>query len=117
MKRKPPDFLDIVWCRFPLRENPTQPGPKERPVLILGIAEEGSLLAAAYGTSQAHEQLAAWQLAVLTAPRTNTVFDLTRVARLPYTTGYFPLKPRLMVLPANLHQDLAKAVAAAKAQR
>lgn len=117
MKRKPPDFLDIVWCRFPLRETPTQPGPKERPVLILGTAEDGCLLAAAYGTSQAHGQLTAWQMAVLTAPRTKTVFDLTRVARLPCTTEYFPLKPRLMVLPANQHQDLAKAVAAAKAQR
>ena len=117
MKRKAPDFLDIVWCRFPLRENPTQPGPKERPVLIVGIAEDGSLLAAAYGTSQAHGQLTAWQLAVLTAPRTNTVFDLTRVARLPFTVDYFPNKPRLMVLPAHQHQDLAKAVEAAKAQR
>ena len=117
MRRKPPDFLDIVWCRFPLRETPSQPGPKERPVLIVGIAEDGSLLAAAYGTSQAHGQLKAWQLAVLTAPRTNTVFDLTRVARLPCTTEYFPNKPRLMVLSLHQHADLARAVAAAKALR
>ncbi len=59
---KAPAPLDIVWCRFPEREHPERPGPKERPVLVLAVSSDGMLVATAYGTSQAHGQLRAWNI-------------------------------------------------------
>ena len=112
-----PQFLDLVWCRFPTREHPGRPGPKERPVLILGLSQDGSLVAAAYGTSQAHQQIRAWEILVPTGRNILTIFDLTRIAKLPHTPEYFPGRPRLGRLPENLLGELKKAVASAQQQR
>lgn len=114
---KIPSALDIVWCRFPEREHPNQPGPKQRPALILAIGNNGTLVAAAYGSSQAHSQLRAWHLALDLQRGKVTVFDLSRRAVMPFTPEYFPDKPKLGSWPKARHAELIAAVAAAKAQR
>ena len=48
-----PTALDVVWCRFPLVEDPKSPGPKERPALVRRVllADGGTYLEVVFGTS------------------------------------------------------------------
>jgi hypothetical protein len=53
-KSTAPKALDIVWCRFPLVEDPKNPGPKARPGLVRRCIEkpQGVYVEVAYGTSK-----------------------------------------------------------------
>lgn len=114
--RKPAP-LDIVWCRFPTRENPDHPGPKLRPVLVLGDQQGGKLVVVAYGTSQAHQAPRSYEITLRLAADLTTVFDLSRLAPVPFTPDYFPAKPRLAVWPLSRLTELVGARAAAQAMR
>ena len=49
-----PAALDVIWCRFPLVEDPKNPGPKDRPALVRRCwrNEDGSTyLQVVFGTS------------------------------------------------------------------
>jgi len=55
-----PDVFDIVWCKWPKRENPLAPGPWVRCVLVLDVRlmidadeTEWAAITAAYGTDAA----------------------------------------------------------------
>lgn len=86
-------------------------------MLVLAVSSDGMLVASAYGTSQAHGQLRAWNIEFEIQRGTVTVFDLSRVAAIPMTTQYFPGKPKLGTWPKARRSKLADAVAAAKARR
>lgn len=85
-----PRFLDVVWCHFPERERPDAPGPKARPVLVMGVAGNGELIVAAYGTSQAHAAPKDWEVRHEAQRGMLTSFDLSRMAGVPATAAYFP---------------------------
>lgn len=112
-----PRFLDVVWCRFPLWEAPDVPGPKARPVLVLGDTENGMLVVAAYGTSQAHAAPKEWEIHHEAQRGTLTTFDLLRMADIPATREYFPAgMPILRKFPAERMPELLAANAAAQAE-
>jgi hypothetical protein len=110
-----PTFLDVVWCYFPTRERPAVPGSKARPVLILGLSEDGSLIAAAYGTSQAHRAPRSFEVVHEAHPGTFTTFDLSRLAKVPHSSAYFPSIPKLQPFPERRVPELLRARAAAHA--
>jgi len=112
-----PRPLDVVWCRFPLREAPDVPGPKARPVLVLNVLPDGTVIAAAYGTSQAHAAPRDWELRHEAQRGMLTTFDLLRVVDLPATRDYFPSGlPALRAFPAARFADVVAADAAARAE-
>jgi hypothetical protein len=52
-----PVVFDVVWCKFPVRENPDEPGPWVRAVLVVDVelmedvdGTEWAAVTAAYGT-------------------------------------------------------------------
>lgn len=51
-----PAPLDLVWCRFPLNEDPNNPGPKNRPALVRSLifnkGHTRALLDVTYGTTK-----------------------------------------------------------------
>ena len=49
----PPAALDIVWCRFPLVEDPDNPGPKPRPALVRRVLNKNDniYIEISFGTS------------------------------------------------------------------
>lgn len=112
-----PRFLDVVWCRFPLSEAPDIPGPKARPVLVLGDTEDGTVVVAAYGTSQARAAPKDWEVRHEAQRGTFTTFDLLRMADIPATRDYFPARmPVLRRFPAERVPELLAASAAAQSE-
>jgi hypothetical protein len=85
--------------------------------LVLAVSEDNMLVASAYGTSQAHAQLRAWNLCIELQAGVMTVFDLSRVAAIPLDPQYFPRKPRLGAWPKARRAEIAVADAAIKANR
>lgn len=51
-----PRQLDVVWCKFPLEEMPTKPGPKTRPGLVRSVMlskdHTWAVVEVTYGTSK-----------------------------------------------------------------
>lgn len=88
-----PAPFEVRWCAFPQEEDPSQPGPKDRPVAVLAFAAEQNLVRVAYGTSQVRT-LRAWHLLVtpvqLRGLTKHTVFDFSRILSLPHQEKYFP---------------------------
>lgn len=114
---RPPRPLDVVWCKFPLREAPDVPGPKARPVLVLNVLPDGTVIAAAYGTSQAHAAAQDWELRHEAQRGTPTTFDLLRVSHMPASPDYFPSGlPVLRAFPAARFAEVLAADAAARAE-
>ena len=109
--------LDVVWCKFPLRETPDVPGPKARPVLVLNVLPDGTVIAAAYGTSQAHAAPRDWEIRHEAQRATLTTFDLMRVVDMPATRDYFPSGlPVLRAFPTARFAEIQAADAAARAE-
>lgn len=82
-----PDPGNIVWCRFPIRERPGQPGPWSRPSLVLG--------------SDIHDD-----------PQTNTRFgsvlvcygtDLQKIGN----RRHFPIATKARAIEIGLHKPTA----------
>lgn len=113
---------DIVWCRFPQRED-IKPGPKPRPALVLSVMDDADPLRVrvAYGTTQRLDRVrptefvigadhpAAYALAGLSHP---TKFCFTNVVILPYNELWFAPAPGIPPKPdprmGSLHASLVK---------
>lgn len=110
---------DIVWCRFPHAEFPTDPGPKARPGLVRGVARspDGKIGAVeiSYGTSKIigrppHGLIISENIELaacgLTVP---TCFQLDLTRRLPWTEEFFTRAPAFHGLVMGHLPDAAKA--------
>lgn len=114
---------DIVWCRFPRREE-IRPAAKKRPALVLSIMDHAApvRVRVAYGTSKGLDRMrptefaitpadaAAYALSGLSFP---TKFCMTNVVVLPYTHTWFAPAPGIPIGPTprmgTLHASLVKA--------
>jgi hypothetical protein len=102
-----PAVFDLVWCKFPKRENPGQPGEWVRPVLVLDVRlmidardeTEWAAVTVAYGTDAArvpqgdrtnHLLIRETEYAALGLHKP-TVFklDVQNRRRLPWAEEYF----------------------------
>lgn len=95
--RQAPGALDIVWCHFPIVEQPDHPGPKPRPALVRRVFnKEGRVyLEVCYGTSN----LSKYSNRDLYVANLNdmieaglyqaTVFHLDRTVTLPWSKEWF----------------------------
>lgn len=95
-----PRALDIVWCRFPLNEAMSKPGPKSRPALVRSVflnrAHTWARVEVTYGTSNTKNDTRlldliiqnATDLAEMGLPQA-TRFDLDRTVILPWSAEFF----------------------------
>lgn len=95
-----PRPLDIVWCRFPLQEMTTKPGPKSRPGLVrcvlLNREHTKAAVEVCYGTSQLKKDRFPLDLFIENAAQLNllglpqaTRFELDRTLQLPWASEFF----------------------------
>lgn len=97
-----PQQWQVVLCKFPMQESPTQPGSKARPALVVGIDHRvglGYYVQVVYGTSQKlmpiklgevvfdlSKDAIACEMAGL---QVSTKFRLERHIELPYQPAFF----------------------------
>lgn len=94
-----PEPGDIVWCYFP--QVPGTPGPKQRPALVVKVAEEENAVMVVYGTSQKTKKIFSTEFVLRTGDAGfaisglayDTKFDMSTQVKLPYTTDWFDLAP------------------------
>ncbi|HEY4082992.1 MAG TPA: hypothetical protein VGM81_20095 [Burkholderiaceae bacterium] len=96
----PPSPGDIVWCHFPFLPE-TEPGPKPRPALVVGVREQedGVAVKVAYGTTQRTMSLRAGEFLIAKDKHSvafkqaglsfDTKFDLNKMIELPWSARYF----------------------------
>ena len=102
-----PTVFDVVWCKYPKRENPGAPGEWVRPVLVLDVRlmvdlrdeTEWAAVTVAYGTDAANVPQAARTNHLLIRNgehhalglHKSTVFklDIKNRRRLPWAEEYF----------------------------
>jgi hypothetical protein len=98
-----PSRFDIVWCNFPHREHPTQPGPEPRPALVyhagVNEADGHPYVFVHYGTSRNFDQLNPFQFIIGNYRDIGhcgldcmTRFDLLRNVQLPWSAEYIAEK-------------------------
>ncbi|HMO47417.1 MAG TPA: hypothetical protein PKB14_15460 [Rubrivivax sp.] len=86
-------------------------------MLVLNVLLDGTVVAAAYGTSQAHAAPQAWEVRHEAQRGTLTTFDLLRAADLPATREYFPSGlPAMRAFPALRFAEIEVADRAARAE-
>ncbi len=99
-----PRALDIVWCRFPTRDKPSNPGPKSRPALVRSVYlnknHTRARVEVTYGTS--NQKLDTRPLDLVLANATDlaemglpqaTRFDLDATVTLPWCEEFFVPRP------------------------
>lgn len=87
-----PQALDIIWCRFPLVEDQTSPGTKDRPGLVRRVLkkDQRAFVEVCYGTSKfqnySNKDLFIANLTDMIEMRLPqaTVFQLGRTAVVPW---------------------------------
>jgi hypothetical protein len=127
-KNTAPVALDIVWCRFPLVEDPSSPGPKSRPGLVRKTVAKGdkAFIEVCYGTSKfqnySDADLIIANLADMYAmglPQA-TVFQLGRTAIIPWASEWVaPLDghgPKISHLTPTYCEYLARIVHRARSK-
>ena len=92
-----PKPLDIIWCHFPLVEDPATPGPKPRPGLVRQVKVKDNKRAyveVAYGTSKFASYSStdllignATDLGEMGLPQA-TVFQLGRTVTIPWAAEW-----------------------------
>ena len=101
-----PEDLDVVWCAFPYHDDPSKPGPKSRPCLVLGresnlLTNGESFVYVAYGTSKTFKG-GKYSVTIGRDDRFSmidaglifpTAFKLDQVAALPFNKQFFPDAP------------------------
>lgn len=99
-----PRSLDIVWCRFPDRDQPSRPGPKPRPALVRSVflnkQHTRAQIEVTYGTSKLKQDARlldliianATDLAEMQLPQA-TRFDLDVTLTLPWASEFFEPRP------------------------
>lgn len=93
-----PTSGDIVLCYYPEREDPTQPGPKARPCIVLAETKDengDSILHLVAGTSKKLDRLFPHEIIVKSSDmpfddatsglRVDTKFDISRLVQVPYS--------------------------------
>ena len=126
---KPPYFPlptpgDIVWCAFP--ETVGQPGPKNRPALVVRVAPTTHAVSVVYGTSRRTDKLFPTEIVLdptdagfaLSGLSYRTKFDLAVQVQLPFDGTWFSPAPGPQInspLPKMgvLHPGYMPAIAAA----
>ena len=93
-----PAPLDIVWCRFPIVEDPKNPGPKPRPALVRRVlrrADGATYLEVSYGTSNParYSDHDLWihnlaEMFDMGLPQA-TIFQLDRTVTVPWASEWF----------------------------
>jgi hypothetical protein len=93
-----------VWGHFPFLPA-TEPGPKPRPALIVGVRtfEDGVTVQVAYATTQRTSSLRTGEFLIAKDKHSvafkqaglafDTKFDLNKVIELPWTDRYFKVPP------------------------
>ncbi len=132
----PPKPGDIVQCRFP-QDNIRQPGPKERPALVIDVEEyelpDGSrevFVTVAYGTSENVDDRHPGEIKIEhNDPHAglglDTKFDIGNRVKLPFDDEWFapspnkrfgdhPKRGRLNIADDNLKRRLSSAIAELK---
>jgi hypothetical protein len=132
----PPKAGDIVQCRFP-QDKVRQPGPKERPALIIEVEEyelpDGSIevfVVLAYGTSEDVDNCHPGELKIESSdPHAglglDTKFDIGNRVKLPFDDEWFAPSPNkrfgqhpkrglLNAEDSNLKRRLSSAIAELK---
>lgn len=100
-----PKALEILWCYFPVDENPGKPGPRHRPCLVRRVAMDPDtmrgLVEVAYGTTKLKRGERPLDLRIVNFEDlaeiglpSATRFDLDRTLELPWTTEYFGPHPK-----------------------
>lgn len=128
----PPKAGDIVQCRFP-QDSVRQPGPKERPALVIDVEEyelrDGSaevFVTVAYGTSENVDDRHPGELTIESSdPHAglglDTKFDIGNRVKLPFNDEWFapspnrrfgdhPKRGRLNTDDPNLKRRLSSAI-------
>ena len=94
----------IVWAWMPQDENPTKPGPKCRPVLVLSVNSNGIVVA--YGTSQRTDRYGRAQFTVspeeMPGLEKTTKFDLLNRKTLTRDPDFFLYKGSFSVIGSVL---------------
>ncbi|PWC19527.1 type II toxin-antitoxin system PemK/MazF family toxin [Brenneria corticis] len=125
-----PALGDILWCHFPESERLGIPGPKPRPVLVVGRHAESYSVLIVYGTSQKTQNVYPTEFVVLADDEVtglfyDTKFDMARRILVPFTQQWFsrapvhpPLRPvpKMGVLPARYYQAMQDAYLRSKRQ-
>lgn len=100
----PPSPGDVVWCHFPFLPL-TEPGPKPRPALVVGVRtfEDGVAIQVAYGTTQRTTSLRSGEFLISKDRHPvafkqaglafDTKFDLNKVTELPWSERNFKVPP------------------------
>ncbi len=97
----PVTSLDIVWCHFPLVEDPDDPAPKARPALVRRVLRKdgNTFVEVAYGTSNArrYSEQDLWianynDMREAGLPQA-TIFILDRTVILPWSEEWFSKRP------------------------
>lgn len=122
MKAYSPKPGDILSCYFPEAENPYEPGPKYRPVIVGKFNSIDNVVAVVYGTSQtddARDKPRAYYEFCISpkekgnALSKNTLFNARRWTWLPYTPQYFwcdGRQKRLGIIPATRFQEIGSII-------
>jgi len=110
-----PQAGDVVQCRFP-EDALGEPGPKERPGLVLEVeafGKDGCVVRVAYGTSKGTHRLFPGEFVVPASDPSaglakDTKFDLGNSVRLRFDSDWFAAMParRFGVHPKRGHLDL-----------
>lgn len=134
-----PEPADIVDCRFPegiFPEGFEQPGPKERPVLVLSVEEStidpaGCVVEVAYATSQNTKRIYPGEFVISASVASgltkDTKFDLVNRHRLPFDSQWFgeapgskpphPRRGKLDITDMAIKKRLIAAITAAETLR
>lgn len=129
-----PKAGDIVNCRFP--EEVGQPGPKERPALVLQVEEStedspGCVVVVAYATTQKTSKVYQGEFVIeksaISGLTADTKFDLINRHALPFdsrwfgpapgTTPPYPRRGRLDLQDLAVKKKLHSAILASEALR
>lgn len=86
---------DFVWCRFP--ETLGVPGPKNRPALVIGVADDDHRVRVCYGTTKKTDTLYPGEFVIdpdddgfaLSGLAARTKFDLGNCVDLPFNSRWF----------------------------
>lgn len=98
-----PAPYDVVWCNFPLVEEPYFPAPKARPALVRQAFQDqdgNPWVHVVYGTSKRPYSSRPQDFAIVTLPEMEvcglsqaTRFELDRQLELPWSEEYFGCLP------------------------
>jgi len=83
----------VISCWYPQHDKPSQPGPKFRPVLVVGFDSKAKRINVVYGSSQRTHQLGRGEITFtpdeINGLSKDTKFSLRNAAWLPLCSDFF----------------------------